>query len=156
MSLGLIALFCAAAAAGWLLFKLAARKGEGMTDTRNMTILKIVVLLGLVAALATVKLMLLAFMVLLAAGGVMAIEVWREGQIKEEAMPPERTHGTTMDEEEALSILGLTADAGPEEIKAAHKKLIAQIHPDRGGTDYLAAKINQARDYLLQRTGSDS
>ena len=37
-----------------------------------------------------------------------------------------------------------------EEIRKAHKKLITRMHPDLGGTDYLSAKINRARDVLLE------
>ena len=54
-----------------------------------------------------------------------------------------------MDRWEALNILGLTEDASREEIVAAHRSLIQKLHPDRGGNDYLAAKINQAKDFLL-------
>lgn len=50
---------------------------------------------------------------------------------------------------EAYAILGLAEDASREDIEAAHRKLIQKLHPDRGGNDYLAAKINQARDVLL-------
>ncbi len=56
-----------------------------------------------------------------------------------------------MNREEALSLLGLTADATHSDISAAHKRLIQRLHPDRGGTDYLAAKINQAKDVLLKK-----
>lgn len=49
---------------------------------------------------------------------------------------------------EALEILGLTSDSSPREIVEAHRRLIQKIHPDRGGSDYLAAKINRARDVL--------
>ena len=54
-----------------------------------------------------------------------------------------------MDRREALNILGLADDASREAIIAAHRSLMQKLHPDRGGNDYLAAKINQAKDFLL-------
>lgn len=57
--------------------------------------------------------------------------------------------GAAMTRDEALKILGLEQEASPDDIKAAHRRLMAALHPDRGGSDYLAAKINQARDVLL-------
>lgn len=50
---------------------------------------------------------------------------------------------------EALAVLGLQDDATEEDIITAHRTLIQKCHPDRGGNDYLAAKINQAKDQLL-------
>jgi hypothetical protein len=52
--------------------------------------------------------------------------------------------------EEARSILGVSASAGPQEIKAAHIRLMRSVHPDKGGTSGLAAQLNAARDRLLR------
>ena len=52
---------------------------------------------------------------------------------------------------EALQVLGLKQGASEADIRTAHKKLLKDFHPDAGGTDYLAAKINTAKDILLNR-----
>jgi hypothetical protein len=52
---------------------------------------------------------------------------------------------------EAYAILGLAAGATADQIREAHHRLMKQLHPDHGGTDYLATKINRARDVLLNR-----
>lgn len=64
------------------------------------------------------------------------------------ARPPRRpTQG--MSREEALSVLGLSDTADDEAVQSAHRRMISKAHPDRGGSDYLAAKVNEARDVLL-------
>ena len=54
-----------------------------------------------------------------------------------------------LSDEEALEILGLKKGASKEDINKAHKRLVQRLHPDRGGSDYLAAKINAAKDHLV-------
>lgn len=64
------------------------------------------------------------------------------------ARPPSRRPGW-MSPDEALQILGLKAGAAEADIREAHKRLMRAAHPDSGGSDWLAARINQARDVLL-------
>lgn len=62
---------------------------------------------------------------------------------------PPTDHGGSMSRTEALAVLGLEEGADEEAIVAAHRRLMQKLHPDRGGNDYLAAKLNQAKDLLL-------
>jgi DnaJ domain len=56
-----------------------------------------------------------------------------------------------MSQEEAYQILGLEPGAKAEEIIRAHRTLMKRIHPDQGGTNYLAARVNEAKDTLLRQ-----
>lgn len=59
-----------------------------------------------------------------------------------------------MTRERALQVLGLDPGAGDDEVIAAHRRLMQRLHPDRGGTDFLAATLNEAKDVLLGGGGS--
>jgi hypothetical protein len=75
----------------------------------------------------------------------------RNGQsYKQNTQPPPSVDGK-MSPSQAYEILDLKADASNDEVKQAHKRLMQKLHPDRGGSSYLAAQINAAKDTLLNR-----
>ena len=71
---------------------------------------------------------------------------WRAAEADQ---APKASSSGAMDRAEALAVLGLAEGASHEAIKAAHRRLMQAAHPDRGGSDWLAARVNQARDLLL-------
>lgn len=74
---------------------------------------------------------------------------WREQTGAEPHTEKPTARSDVMTPEEAREILGVSKNATEEEVTQAHRKLMHKLHPDRGGSDYLATKINLAKDCLL-------
>ncbi|GAB3125982.1 DnaJ domain-containing protein [Novispirillum itersonii] len=122
-------------------------------------------LLVLVAVLALTGRLGLAFATLMAmAPWVMrGLQMWQAGRtIRDMLRPrpkpqaqtetrqaPSPPRPGTMDRSEALRVLGLPETATADEVQAAYRRLMGQVHPDKGGSDWMAAKLNEARERLL-------
>jgi hypothetical protein len=73
-----------------------------------------------------------------------------DGAPREDAYSANARAGGPMSKSEALRLLGLSLGATPDDIRAAHRRKLQEHHPDRGGDPDTAARINQARDVLLE------
>jgi hypothetical protein len=76
---------------------------------------------------------------------------WREHAQDDAAAGRSAATGGKMTEQEAYQILGLETGASARDIARAHRSLMKKFHPDQGGSTYLAARINEAKDVLLRR-----
>lgn len=79
-------------------------------------------------------------------------DTWRDRRpSREEDAPPRGDRRSdAMSRDEACAVLGVKPDASTEEIKAAHRRLMRKVHPDQGGSDELASRVNRARAVLLE------
>lgn len=80
--------------------------------------------------------------------GLIGAGVWLTFASRDRPLPPRSEALTDAD---ARAILGVSADATPAQINAAWKRLMGRAHPDQGGTEGLASRLNAARDRLLKR-----
>ncbi len=77
---------------------------------------------------------------------------WREdAQAHGHARSGGEAQAGAMSEQEAYQILGLQPGADADEIRRAHRSLMKKLHPDQGGSTYLATRVNQAKEVLLAR-----
>jgi len=76
---------------------------------------------------------------------------WREHAQGDAGAGNWAASGGKMTEEEAYQILGVQPGATPKDIGRAHRSLMKKLHPDQGGSTYLAARVNEAKDVLLRR-----
>ena len=84
------------------------------------------------------------------AESVPLIEAWLDRTDPEwRDSPPPAPKGGAMTRAEAFAVLGLQEGASEAEIRAAHRRLMQSAHPDRGGSDWLASRVNEARDLLI-------
>jgi len=79
--------------------------------------------------------------------------LWRENTQADATAGSSRRGWSTgkMTEEEAYQVLGVQPGASPKDIGLAHRSLMKKLHPDQGGSTYLAARVNEAKDVLLRR-----
>ncbi len=125
----------------------------GRATARNLKLFAISSVF-LVAAIALVIFVLSGRYGLAAPAGALALWGMRAyllaRQIKQTGNAPQQGSASKMTRAEALDILGLEDGANAADIEAAYKTLIVKNHPDQGGSDWLAARLNEARDFLLK------
>ena len=130
----------------------------GLRAFANASVTTIKSLFAWIAALAGLSLALLLILSGRGGAALFALSLayplvrdWWTGRRASPGPPPPEPPRTTgpMSVDEAWQVLGLEPGASEEEIRAAHRRLMRAAHPDSGGSDWMAARVNQARDVLL-------
>lgn len=135
---------------------IARRPGLSAALKRRLVLIAVLTTVA-VLALGSLRLGPMALLALLVGIGLGATQLMRERgagagfEDLSEGEAPFRPRKAGMDRAEALRVLGLEGDPDEESIRAAHKRMILRAHPDQGGSDYLAAKVNEARQVLLPK-----
>jgi len=129
-----------------VLLSLSGKDGAGKKNANA--------LIGGLAVAAFVLVLLRAGQVWLAPGVVLlwyAVERWKGKSVRgnPQAPPPARRGSPRMSMEEAYQVLGLEQGASEERVLAEYRRLMKKVHPDQGGTTYLASRLNEAKDVLL-------
>ncbi|WP_341937102.1 molecular chaperone DnaJ [Marinimicrobium sp. C2-29] len=89
--------------------------------------------------------------------GFQLFPLWRQHKAKTQQQPPPGSppsgQMTAREAMDTLGLKGVESEVTREEVIAAHRRLMQKLHPDRGGNDYLAAKVNEAKELLLKQLG---
>ena len=139
---------------GFLIIGFLILQMAGRATARNLKLF-VISTVFMIAAAALVLFVISGRYGLAAPAGAVALWGMRAyllaRQIKQTAQTKPPAKSTDMTRAEALEILGLEEAATDDEIEAAYKALIVKNHPDQGGSDWLAARLNEARDFLLKK-----
>jgi hypothetical protein len=133
---------------------LGAARGFSLSPVANLKML--LAWLTILGALAAAAMLLLTGRVLAAVAVVifaapLAWSWWREGRAPGPARRAPVVVSDRMTRQEAADILGVPVNAGRAEVQTAWKRRMRTAHPDQGGSQAAASRVNQARDRLLSR-----